>query len=272
MEVALMTDDRIRSALKGALDPIDPPARLLQPERLVQRQRTLRRRLSVAAAAVLLAVTAFSPLGAKTLAAAEGLVMTFRLEAAPAKDTQIVRTEAGDTARPGRLHLKPGGVEEVPTLTLSNGLKRFRTVYRGTTLDEVLQQVPDQALPTYLAPTAGADAVVVETYDGERINDTTYWVTYPVQAAGQQYELQWRYVPGAPLVAGEPVIMPFTDPGQLRSEPLTVNGRPATAVSLDQGATWAIPWQADDGQGFVGGNLPLDELRKVAESIPLLQP
>jgi hypothetical protein len=64
----------------------------------------------------------------------------------------------------------------------------------------------------------------------------------------------------------------FTPPAQTMTRAITVNGQEATAVSTDGGKTWSIYWHTAAAQGFVGGRLPLDELVKVAESMPIVKP
>lgn len=285
-----MTDERLTRGLKAVLDPVPVPDRLTaSPEALARQRlaagpsnrRPARWRMAVTAAAVAVAVIAaasFTAPGHKALAAARELgrrvILTLHVQSASPEERAEMAEEAPPAATADWIRLKPGETREMAAQTLPSGAVLPRTVAHGTTLEAMRTQVPDLPLPTYLPPGADAKAVIIETYDGERVTTTTCWVTYSVELDGQKREIGLRYLPvaGSIFTPVEQNLTVFTPPEQNLTRTVTVNGQEATAVSFDGGKTWSIYWQTPAGQGFIGGFLPLDELVKVVASMPMLQP
>jgi hypothetical protein len=212
------------------------------------------------AAAVALVAFGFSPLGQKVVDATTQWVMTY-----------TVNVHWGQA---------PSGGVDQRTIQIGQTVEEkhksgSREVHRGVAVADLT----GWSLPTYLAPDPAGTAVLTELYvpNQDEVWATHLMVYYEVPGFDQGFinyqqsrggvtarqldEIRSGKLPGAEIYG--------LKPDHVTQQTVSIKGHEATATLM--GKTWMLQWWHEGGSGHLSSNLPLEELVKVAESLPSLE-
>ncbi len=263
-----MNEEILSRELHRVADAAPVPTDLFPPDLLARRARSRRSRwIAVTATAAAMLLFSISPLGARALSAVGEVFMNLKVI--------LVQGEPpGELARGPGTDISSIQAGETKVLELEEG----RQIYTALTVEELLEKRPDFPLPTYLPPGPDAHVVQSETFrqDSEAPLFSGINMTWDSDYRQIDYSLYWRTEPLAAedlqaLLSRERIGVTVYATGRerLQQQEVTVNGMKATAVGV--GYTWSLYWVHEYGGGSLSGNLPLETLIKVAESIPSLK-
>lgn len=255
-----MLERQLTDELHRVADAVPVPDDLF-PAALKLKRAGARRRpwALVAAAAVALVVLGFTPLGQKAVVATTEWVMTYTVKVyrgvAPHRSVDVRAIPVGET------------VEEQ--------VDRIRRVHRGMAVADLT----DWPLPTYLGPDPSDKAVVTEDYreDGTLIA-THLTMDWQVAELGAHKMIGWNVSRGSIPEQQREDIRSGKEPGvtiygakdlTVTQQTVTFKGHEATATLAN--TTWMLDWWHEGGSGHLYGNIPLEELLKVAESLPTVE-
>lgn len=263
-----MLDKLLTQELHRVADAAPVPADLFPPSLRSARRRAPRRWvMAVAAAAAALVLFGVTPIGSRVLATAGKVVMNAAVRLVYSEDPgtalPYLRT---DTIAPGQT-----AVMEQPGLP--------RQVGTGYTLGGLRQTALDWPLPAYLAPPDEAQVVLGETFqpDTGALWMRSIYVKWTVTAGERPHVVTYSLtrvvgdhslpIPGD----GKPAVTMVTNDRDARlvERDVIVKGEPATAIKVAN--VWHLFWYNSRVGGSLMSTLPLEELVKVAESLPSLE-
>ncbi|HYF95867.1 MAG TPA: hypothetical protein VD969_26920 [Symbiobacteriaceae bacterium] len=259
MDEKVLTGELHRVA--GAL-PV--PAGLFPDGLLARRPRRRPAWIVAAASAAALTIFLLTPPGGRAIGAASEFFMQF--------SAKLIKTDKPPESEPyiDTRNLKPG---DTIVRDVSAAPKQVATGLRLADLD------PAVPLPTYRGPGPDAQVKRIETYrkgtdvlelttisiswydQGDYLHLSLVHFTEPLPA-----DLLKRYRSGDLNV----VTFYSNDPrDNVEHKAVQFKGQPATAIKV--GPLWAVFWVHESGGGSLHGNIELEELLKVAESMPSLK-
>lgn len=260
-----MNEKALSREFHRVADAVTVPDDLFPSDLAVRHSHTRRRQrwLGAAAAAALLLVFLITPLGARTVTAAGELIMQYTV--------RLIRTEMPAESLP---YIDAGSVQPGQTV-VKDTPGSPKQVAEGLLLSQLEAGWP---LPTYRAPGPDARVVRVTTYQQNQTLDTGVTVSWRDSGGALHYTLHRRTEPFAAtdlerLRSGEmDAVTVYTNDRKARVEQKSVvlKGQPATATRVGQ--NWSLYWWYEYGGGSIAGNVDLDELVKIAESLPTLNP
>jgi hypothetical protein len=255
-----MLESHLTDELRRVADAVPVPDDLLPAAGLKRAVAHRRPWTMVAVAAAALLALGFSPLGQNALAAVTHWVMTYRV-----------------AVNPGAI---PDPVVDVLTIqygqTVEEKKDGVREVHRGVSVADLA----GWPLPVYLGPDPEARAVLTETYrekDGTLLF-TTLTLNWQVFMDGASKNLSYGmsrgWIPAGRLEevrsgARPGVEIYGVEESQVKQQTVSIRGHEATATQV--GPTWMLHWWHEGGGGHLVGNVPLEVLLKVAESMPRLE-
>ncbi|MDF2628435.1 MAG: hypothetical protein K0R39_2266 [Symbiobacteriaceae bacterium] len=229
------------------------------------------------AAALILAVTGFTPLGRAAVQKLGEVFMAFRVqEMAPAEWEEIMShaPELPADWKP----IQPG---EVRTHPAPPETFRKPDISRGFTVQTLQEQLANRPwpIPTYMPPSPQQLAVVHEHYDVYDEPETIMLnLPYKVTYRGKEHEV-WlsivrvvREYDTLPTFAPDQTVQ--VPPGALEVvQAVEVKGITATAYRNDE--FWTIEWYPPNierskywSRSYIRSTLPLEEIIKTLESLP----
>ncbi len=271
-----MLEKKLTSEFHRVAGAIEPPAGLYPAERI--RRIAPRRR----------AFGGVGPVTGTVVATAViGLVWYFWPEAAP-----LAPAPAGEvgapvqdvvpmlTGFPQPESMQPGEVVEHPAESLGEG--RMRPRQRGTAYTVEQLAAMDWPVPTYKGPAPDHHALLVETFR-RGLESGHLEVGWQVETV--ELRLGWQVEEGfvnlaldRPQEGGSTPESPYQamarkpetrDPAY-EFQPVTLKGVGAWGIK-DHGS-WVLTWRSNGTSGHLWSKtLPLDELVRIAESMPFLQ-
>lgn len=261
-----MLEQNLSREFHRVADAIPVPDNLM-PTLTGSRPRRVPRLLAAAAvsAAFLLG---FTPWGREAVRAASTWVSSYRVEvvkeARPSADARRL-VNLGD--------LKVGETQEFS----GDGLPKM--VYRAMTVADLNGEWP---LPTHMGPSADTKVILREAYDqgGTTIVGTAIDVGWRVTVDGVERTVGFSFHRSgietdtdtlSEIQNGERAVMTVdgVSPDSVKQQPVTVHGREIMATYT--GHAWNLLWYHAGGMGRLGGNFGLEELVRIAESLPSLE-
>lgn len=278
-----MSEQQLRRVLHEAAVAIEVPPDLVPRERLLAEEaaqsRPVRRwPLAVAAAAaVVLTLTGFTPLGRAAVQKLGAVFMAFRVQEMEPAAWEEIMSHAPALAE-GWGPIQPG---EVRTHPQPPETFRKPNIERGFTVRTLQEYHADRPwpIPTYLPPSQERKVTVMEHYDVyEEPEAAVLTLTYDPLLKGEVYRIVlrlWRplkFYEGYDQFPDEKKIE--VPPGALQSvQAVEVKG--ITATAYKEGDFWTIAWYPPEiertkwrATSSASSNLPLEELIKVVESLP----
>lgn len=263
-----MLEKTLTQEMHRVADAAPVPADLFPRSLKAARRRAPRRLvMAVAAAAAALVLFAATPLGGRVMATVGQYIMHYTVQVihSESPETELPFLRA-DTIGPGQTVVKEPTVPGHP-----------RQVGTGMTLAELQQADPSMPLPTYLAPGADTRIVKLENFrpDSGDLYQRGYTLWWSVPGADRPHMVSyslWRNMGEGQLPqAGQPALTFYTTEQGARAgqKVVTIKGQEATATKV--GKQWNLMWYNKQVGGFLTSTLPLEELLKVAESLPSLE-
>ena len=255
-----MLEHYLTNELHRVADAVPVPADLFPAALRLKRAGARRRPWAlVAAAAVALVLLGFTPLGQKAVVATTEWVMTHKVKVmtgAPPHDTDLRAIQIGET------------VEEKGRVA--------REVHRGVAVADL----DGWPLPTYLGPDPAGKAVLTQVYllEDDNLFSTGLMLDWPVPQLGEHASIAYHLTRGGisprqleEIRSGKLNVVELygLKASQVKQQTVRLKGHEATATLA--GTTWMLDWWHEGGSGHLSGNIPLEELLKVAESLPSLE-
>ncbi|MDB4898063.1 MAG: hypothetical protein JWN15_4325 [Firmicutes bacterium] len=266
-----MNEQILSHELHRVLDASPVPADLFPPGLTARRTSKRRSRwLVVAAAAVALVIFSLTPVGGNIVDAAGEFLMQHTIRLVITDDTKLPAPFVDIT------NFQPG-----QSVTTEEQGAFPRRVYTGIRLSDLKQSEPDLPLPAYLPPTDEARVIKVEQYKlghPDQLELRGFGVSWKTEKGSLHYDIDRRIEPMAQkelerIRSGKvsPITI-FTNDhaAKMERKQVTLKGQSAMATYLRP--DWILFWAHDYGTGsLMGTDMPLDELLKVAESLPSLK-
>lgn len=257
-----MNEQALSQELRRVADAAPVPADLF-PTGLLERpvtRTTIRGRrpfwMIAAAVAAVLLLFVLTPPGKGLVSAATDLIMR----------VTVRRYKPDPTDQSSRPLTWPKEIGHSTDRTL-NGVKEVMT--RLSFRD----WPADWPLPTYSPPDEIAQVYRTQLFraeTGELMSTTMRLLWADAADNTKRYQLS-VYTSTRPLPTKQPAAIPLMVPKDVKVETVTVDvkGQPATAVHF--GDSWSVQWSSQISSGSLSGNVELEELLKVAESMPDLK-
>jgi hypothetical protein len=266
-----MNEQLLSHELHRVLDASPVPADLFPPGLTARRISKRRSRwLAVASAAAALLIFSLTPLSGNIVDAASEFVMQHTIKWVITDDTKLPAPYVDTT------NFQPG-----QSVTKEEQGAFPRRVFTGIRLSELKQSEPDWPLPAYLPPTDEARVIKFEQYKlghPDQLELRGFSVNWTTEKGSLHYDIARRIEPMAQkelerIRSGKvsPTTI-FTNDHAVKTEQkqVTLKGQSAIATSLKP--NWFLFWAHEYGTGsLMGTDMPLDELLKVAESLPSLK-
>ncbi len=262
-----MNEEILSRELHRVADAAPVPTDLFPPDLLARRARSRRSRwIAVTATAAAMLLFSISPLGARALSAVGEVFMKMKVD--------LVRVEPSAESALGN-QWSP----EVGETIQAESIDGVRMEVTGLSFTDLLAKEPDFPLPTHLPPSADAKVTQTDTFvpGSESVDSRTIGISWRTGgnelflylsrrttplSPEQIHELAAEIRPGVKIITADPE-------AEVEQQEVTVNGMTATAVR--HGEMWSLFWIGEMEGGSIQGNLPLETLIKVAESIPSLK-
>lgn len=264
-----MLEQKLAHEFKSVAEAAPVPHDLFPTRKLAGGRRMPRWATIAAAAAVVLGV-GFTPAGQRMVDATTQWVTSYKVVVGP-ETLPVKQGRAINFA-----DLKTGEIIEY------SGDGMPKQVVLVTTAADLPQGEPAWPLPTYLPPEPGARALVTDVYDDANANvqATEVQLIWNPTLNGEQKSLSlsvMRIKTGVSpamldrIRKGNTPAMRLdgVNPSEVKQQQVTFLGHEATATY--GGGRWTLLWYHAGGSGHLSGNIPLDELLKVAESLPGLK-
>lgn len=259
-----MNEKALSQELHRVADAVPVPDDLIPADLASRRPRANSRPrwLGAAVAAAVLLVFLATPLGARVVTAAGELIMQYTVK--------LVRTEQPAQAVP---YIDAGSV--LPGQTVTKELPNaMRQVAEGFHLREL---EPGWPLPAYRAPGPDARVVRVSTYREEKLQTTGINISWQDGGKTLFYSLTRRVEPLSEAAleqlrsskGGQVLYYTNDQKARVEQKSVVLKGQPALATKV--GPNWSLYWYSEDLGGSISGNVELDDLVKIAESLPDLQ-
>ncbi|HWI62555.1 MAG TPA: hypothetical protein VNT75_11990 [Symbiobacteriaceae bacterium] len=252
-----MNENELTHELHRVANAVPVPDDLYSPELLTRRPkaRTRSRWLVAAAAAAALVAFLVTPLGARAVTAASQLIMQYTVKVIK------VDKESSPVVSPDTRFIQPGQtlVNEKPGF--------YKVVATCFLLKELEEKIP---LPAYKGP--GPEAKVIREIGYKPQSDIAFYTSLSVQWPVDGHTLwYWQVRQESPRPAKPETIKVYTysEVPRVEEKAVTLKGQAATAHKV--GKTWSLMWWHEKGGGSIAGDIELDELLKIAESLPELK-
>jgi hypothetical protein len=250
-----MLEHLLTAEMQRVGDQLPLPADLFDGAQL-QTDRTSYRWVARAAVTATLVVIAFSPMGHRALAEATRSFMQHTVRILYAANlnhaSQVV----------------PFSDIKIGQNLMGRFDEKTQQVLKWSSLAETLRTEPDWVLPKYLSPPQDAKVVRVESRllrDNELVGYSID-VGWQVVINGNHSMLHYSFSPHTVSLPNSPAIYKRESKAQVTPVLVTVKNQPIYAVPM--GNTWSIAWINGSSYAVLSGTVPLDELVKVAASIP----